>query len=237
MPSGPTKSTTQACEHAVGLVEKRVELLFQFMREVIADPSRLDEIPPSGSVVVILPADDPEFAAHERAEAERLAAEGRHVVLVTVGAEPISEEGWARLNAELWSPNWAVDLERDQPRLVYDQERDVLIVDFAQGRRRGWTWPHNELSYRLIDEETEEAFGYLVPDFLAKAVPHVPNLARALRIAELRPLNEPELAQLETIPIWHFEGEATSGPAESATDARIVVRSALDQITGDPVAV
>lgn len=59
------------------IAAKRLALTFQFMREVIADPTRLGDIPASGAMVIVVPGDDPEFVAHEREIAERLREDGR----------------------------------------------------------------------------------------------------------------------------------------------------------------
>jgi hypothetical protein len=226
-------------KQTVDLIEKRLDLSLRFMQEVIADPSRLDEIPASGSTVVILPADDPEFAEHERGQAKRLAAHGHHVVVVTVGAEPITEEGWARLNAKLprWNPVWAPDLDREQPTIVYDQERDALFIDLSGGERQGWGWPRNDLVYLLIDEETEEAFGYLIPEFVTKVVRRVPELAQALMLAEVRPLKVPEQGQLEILRSAHRHHRSSGETVRAAQVARDDVLTTLERLSGEPVAV
>lgn len=117
-------------------IAKRLALTFQFMREVIADPTRLDDIPASGAVVIVVPADDPEFAAHEREFAERLSADGRQVIVKEVGLEPISEAGWERLNATIpvWSPTWATDLDFDRATIIYDQQGTRFWLTFHRGR-------------------------------------------------------------------------------------------------------
>lgn len=201
-------------------VAKRLELTFRFMREVIADPARLDDIPSSGAVVVVLPADDPEFAAQEREYAERLRGEGRQVFLEEVGVEPITEAGWERLNAPIpaWSPTWATDLDFDRATIVYDQQRDALLVDVSRGTRHGWAWPLNELIYLLLDAETEEAFAFLIPELLSKATQRLPELTRVLRLAEMRPLSEAERGQLAILEHASANGVGGSHSDLAATE-------------------
>lgn len=202
-------------------IAKRSALTFRFMREAIADPTRLDDIPSSGAVVVVVPADDPEFAAQEREFAERLSADGRHVIVKEVGVEPITEAGWERLNAPIpaWSPKWAMDLDFDRATIVYDQQRDVLLVDVSRGTRHGWAWPLNELIYLLLDAETEEAFAFLIPEFLAKTVQRLPELTRVLRLAEMRPLSEAERGQLAILEHSSVNGVGGSHSNLDATEA------------------
>ncbi|MDQ3692458.1 MAG: hypothetical protein M3464_02355 [Chloroflexota bacterium] len=215
------------------LIIKNIDLAFAFVREVIADPTRLDDIPSSGSIVVILPPDDPDLAATNLAIAERLAADGKTVIVKQVGVAPITDEGWERLNAKLpaWAPVWATDVAPEAATVVYDQQRDALLVDLAGGRRHGWGWPLNDLVYLLLDDETEEAFAYLIPHFLSNVVARVPELTKIMAVADLRPLSDGERGHLQVLEMPSANGAEGTHSATALREARADFLADIRQLT------
>ncbi len=176
---------------------KNIRLAGRFLREVLADPSVLDRIP-DGATVVLMPApgSDPELAKANTALTNRLAEELDEVRLVPMRlSTPAAEEGrdaqLAVLEVKALRPRWAVPL--DDPAITYDRERDVLLVDFSRGQRRGMAGPHNAYARLLVHLETQEAFGYVVPEFLARVVPDRPQMSELLRFADLRSIAPDEL--------------------------------------------
>lgn len=71
-----SKMTGGLSEADVAQTTKNIALVRQFLREVVADPSRLGEMP-SGATVVLLPSDDPAQLTANLALAEQAAREGR----------------------------------------------------------------------------------------------------------------------------------------------------------------
>ncbi len=181
----------------VAQTTKNIRLAGRFIQEALADPSQLERIP-SQSTLVLMPApgSDPELAKENAVLAIRLAEEGDDVRLVPLGLPGPEAEEWR--NAQLTSfdvkalrPRWAVPLE--DPIIAYDRERDVLLVDFSRGRRRGMAGRLNTYALLLVQLEAQEAFGYVVPDFLRRVVPERPQMGELLRFAELRNIDPDEL--------------------------------------------
>lgn len=188
-------------------------LAARFIDEYLDDPDRFGNIP-DGAAVVLLPPDDPAVATANLALADRLAADGRRVVLARVGLPASDHPAWEgtmrrSLAVRTIRPGWAADLDPDRAAVTYDAGRDVLLVDLAGGRRRGSAWPVNEAVAVLVDVDAQEAFGYVVTGFLSHAVRRVPRLALILSGAALRSLTSDELGGLDlSIP-----DEATDGHA------------------------
>lgn len=61
-----------------GVVERNLALVSAFTQAIIADPSLGEEIP-KGATLVLIPDDDPELAAYNRALGERAQAAGKTV--------------------------------------------------------------------------------------------------------------------------------------------------------------
>ncbi len=174
---------------------KNIRLAGRFVREILADPSLLQRIP-SETTLVLMPTDDPKLAWENFGLAEQLAGEIENVRLRPVGLPGPEAAAWR--NAEMDTievkalrPRWAVPLE--DPIIAYDRERDVLLVDFSRGQRRGMAGPLNAYALLLVQLETQEAFGYVVPDFLRRVVPERPQMGELLRFAELRSIDPDEL--------------------------------------------
>ena len=65
-------------EADVAQTTKNIALVRQFLREVVAAPSRVDNMP-SGATVVLLPSDDPAQLAANLVLSEQATPEGRDV--------------------------------------------------------------------------------------------------------------------------------------------------------------
>lgn len=68
------------------LTAANLALAARFIDEYLDDPDRFDDIP-DGAAVVMLPPDDPGVATANREIADRLAADGRRVVLARIGPQ------------------------------------------------------------------------------------------------------------------------------------------------------
>lgn len=183
------------------LTSANLALAARFIDEYLEDPDRFGEIP-DGAAVVMLPPDDPAVATANLAIADRLAADGRRVVLARIGLPTPDHPAWEgaiqrSLEVRSIRPRWAADLDPADASVVYDAARDVLLVDLAGGRRRGRALPVNESIALLVDVEPQEAYGYVVPRFLAHAVRRAPRLAQILSVAALRSLPPDELGGLD----------------------------------------
>ena len=93
----------------------------------------------------------------------------------------------------------------------------------------------SELIYLVVDDEADEAFGYLVPDFLADAVRRVPELAQA--IAELRLLSESEQGQLEILGPLHTGYPDPNEPSQAPESVHPDLLAALSALADEPVGV
>ncbi len=216
-------------EEERALTSANLALAAQFIDEYLDDPDRFGD-PPEGAAVVLMPADDPALAAANLAMANRLAADGRRVVLARVGVPASDHSTWdgdvrRLLEVRTIRPRWAPDLDPGHAAVVYDAARDVLLVDLAGGRRRGRALPVNESVALLVDIEPQEAFGYVVPGFLAHAVRRAPRLAQVLSLAAFRSLSPDELGGLD-VPASDFA-------AGSATPTAAVDPDAIDAFVRD----
>ena len=63
---------------------KNIKLAGRFLREVLANPDLLAQVPQDASVV-ILPSDDPELAEYNRSLAARLIERGEDVIMIRLG--------------------------------------------------------------------------------------------------------------------------------------------------------
>lgn len=172
-----------------------IRLAGRFVRDVLADPSLLDRIP-SGATLVLMPTDNPKLAWENFALAEQLAGEIENVRLRPVGLPGPEAAAWRdaemdTIEVKALRPRWAVPLQ--DPLIAYDRDRDVLLVDFSRGQRRGIAGRLNAYALLLVHLETQEAFGYVVPNFLARVVPDRPRMGELLRFAELRSIAPDEL--------------------------------------------
>ncbi len=71
-------------EEERALTSANLALAAQFIDEYLDDPDRFGD-PPEGAAVVLMPPDDPAVATANLAIADRLATDGRRVVLARIG--------------------------------------------------------------------------------------------------------------------------------------------------------
>lgn len=182
-------------------VTRNIGLAFDFLDEVLADPAILDAIPDEATLVM-MPHGDPALAAANFALAEQEARTGKDVHLRPVGGPAPDAPAWkatehATAQFKMLTPRWPRQIEDQDIVLAYDRDRDALLIDFFAGRRVAVTLPFGPYVLMRVELATEEVVGYLVPDFLARAVPKMPHLARILAAAEFRPLTPDELGGME----------------------------------------
>ncbi len=194
--NAPTLTPTQVAQ-----TTKNIRLAGRFMREVLADPTLLERTP-DGSTLMLLPNDDPDLAAANLDLATRITERGQEVRLQLVGAPIPDAEQWRPQDRRGFEfremrPRWPDQPPAEQDlRVVYDGRRDVLRIDLYAGGPKEIAVPLNDPLLVLIDLESQEAFGYLVPDFLARAVRRSPRVATILAVADLRSLGIDELGGL-----------------------------------------
>ncbi len=180
---------------------KNIHLAGRFMREVLADSTLLERTP-DGSTLVLLPNDDPDLAAANLDLASRITEQGQEVRLQLVGAPSPNAEQWRAQDRRGFEfremrPRWP-----DQPplehelRVVYDGQRDLLRIDLYAHEPEAIALPVSGFLFVLVNLESEEALGYLVPHFLARAIRRSPRLATILAVADLRALRSEELGGL-----------------------------------------
>jgi hypothetical protein len=206
-----------------------LRLASRFMRELLEESPQTEPIP-EGNVLILLPEDDPDLAAANLALAKRLSAEGRSVILRRVrpaGAAAPDRPEWQvaerrSLTVRNLTPRWAGPIDDDQIVIVYDAGRDVLWIDFFGGTPRPATLPLNDFTQLTIDLASGEAFGYLIPQFLSRAIRKVPRLAQILAAAELRPLRAEELGEL-----------ASAGQDDLESQPRIETQGDLELLMQD----
>lgn len=191
-------------------VTANIRLAGQFLREAIAEPSILDAIP-DGAAVVMLPHDDPDLARANFDLGLVLGDRGREVRWRRVGGPLPEAERWSAVDLRDFrfreiTPRWQEGLDPRDLVVVYDRDRDVLLIDMAAGRRRGVALPTGPIAALLVDLETQEVFGYVMPDFLTRAVRVAPRLAMLLAAAELRSLTEEESGGLAGPSVEGGEG-------------------------------
>jgi hypothetical protein len=201
---------------------KNLKLTARFLREVLADPAKLEQLP-DRATFVLMPPDDPELAAANFALAERASRQQEPVTMFRVGVATPDHPRWEptalrTLTVRSLQPRWADDLDPTETRVVYDADRDVLLLDLAGGRRTGAAIPMGGYLLLLVDLDTQEAFGNLVVGFLRKAVRRTPRLAYVLAAAELRPLTTDELGGLVPPDAEAIEREAEPRPVLDVGD-------------------
>ncbi len=194
--NAPTLTPTQVAQ-----TTKNIRLTGRFMREVLTDPTLLVRTP-GGSTLVLLPNDDPDLAAANLDLASRAIEPGREIRLQLVGAPTPDAEQWRTQDRRGFEfremrPRWP-----EQPpvehelRVIYDGRRDVLRIDLYAGGPKEIAAPLSGSLFVLFDLDSQEAFGYLVPRFLARAVRRSPRMATILAVADLRDLRSEELGGL-----------------------------------------
>jgi hypothetical protein len=161
-------------------VEANIDLAFQFLEEIIDEPTRGEHLP-SGSTVYVVPPDAPALLRGQTGRALRAAQAGASAYLWRLGVPPGERAAW---RAHVISPHWPT--EGIDPAALYDRASDTLVIDFFRGRRQGKPIPSEAQGLLYVDEETDEVVVNVVPQFLGAVVSRDPNLIDVL----LRPETE-----------------------------------------------
>jgi hypothetical protein len=197
---------------------KNLALAERFLAEVLEDESILDGIE-KDSRLVLIPRDDQLLARANFELALRETLEGRKVALRLVGGLSSESHIWHAADVrdllmhEINLPT--PDLRAEEVRIVWDQARDTLLVDFATASRPDFRWlqidPHVLLR---VETETFNIVGYLIESFFTFEARRSPALLRAFRGAEIRAISDEELGE-EQIAIVH-RGESSLTDEEAA---------------------
>jgi hypothetical protein len=180
---------------------RNLALAEQFLADVLADESILDSVPEEARIVLVPSEGDPELGRMNFEMAVREMMHGRPVVIQRVGGLTPEAKAWRAtdkrqiLMHEVRFPTAA--MHADDVRIVFDQARDTLLVDYFGGRRIGWPLPVTPHVMLRIDPENHEVVGYLIASYLQAEAFRSPVLARALRKAEFRPITDEELGDIE----------------------------------------
>jgi len=185
------------------MTTKNLDLAGRVLQEILADPDILDEIP-DGATVVPMPFDDRELAEHNLALATAHGEAGKNVVLWRVDVPEPDVPAWRSTEIRAFSthffkPHWpqTVVPEPGDLLIVYDRDRDVLLVDFFGGKREAVGLPFKPLVALRVDPANDEVVGYLLSGFLEVMAQREPRLVTTIRRAELRAITPEEFANLE----------------------------------------
>lgn len=188
-------------ESRAATIGQNIECVRSFFRHALDDRSRIDGLPDDATIVVV-PRDDPKAAAANVSLADRRGEDETPIYLWVTdmageqGARPSPAD--RILSFRPFVVPWAEADAPNRHRFVYDAGRDVLLIDLLGGARQGLAMRPDGAAYVvLVDLETLEGFGYLVPRFLGRAILEVPKLAVAMAAAEFRPLRPEELGGLD----------------------------------------
>ncbi len=172
------------------VVNANIDLASEFLGAVFDNPAIAEEIP-SGATVVVMPADDPKRAASNFDMAARLSESGKDVSLWTTDGNV--------LHYKTVTPTWPSHLGRVKPLLDYYRETDTLRVEFVGvfDPRRPWGEVElNRLVSLIMDTQTFEILGLMIPDFLSRVVRTAPHMLSWLTAARLHGISEEEVGEL-----------------------------------------
>ncbi len=140
---------------------RNIGLAGRLLRQMLADPELLDDIPNEANLIV-LPYDDPATTLRNVAQALRLSARGETVLLRRInGPTRESERTLARLTP---------DIDRGNLVLSVDIATGTMTFDFSgidSSRQLAW-FPIGEAISLLVDQTTLDVVGYRVPEDLLK---------------------------------------------------------------------
>jgi hypothetical protein len=138
---------------------QNIGLAGRLLRQMLADPELLDDIP-DGANLIVLPYDDPATTLRNVAQALRLSARGETVLLRRInGPTRETERTLARLTP---------DIDRGNLLLSVDVATGTMTFDFSgldSDRQLAW-FPIGESIALLVDHLTRDVVGYRVPDAL-----------------------------------------------------------------------
>jgi hypothetical protein len=182
---------------------KNFALARQFLAEMLDDPAQFDAVP-EASRVILIPSDDDELAGMNVALAVQEMFRGNAVTLQRVGGPSPEAEAWRAVDQrhllmhDVRFPT--AELLASEVKIVYDQTRDTLLVDYFNGKRADFLWleisPHIILR---IDRVSHEIVGYLIASYLQSEAYRSPVIARALRKASFRSITDEELGDIAIV--------------------------------------
>ena len=200
---------------------KNLALSRQFLDDVLEDDSVLDDIP-EGTKLILIPLDDPELGQMNFEMAVHEMMQGHKVVMRRVGGLTPEAEAWRVADVrhlfmhEIKFPT--TDLHASDVKIVWDQERDTLLVDYFSGRDIEVKWlevgPHIMLR---VDTQSHEIAGYLISSFFQLEALHSAALLRAFRMADIRAITDEELGNNDIAIVR--EGETPFDDNEAAAVA------------------
>jgi hypothetical protein len=202
----------------------------RFFEMIVADPAALERLPDDATVVVV-PPDEPAVAAANIALAEQIAEEARpeYLWVTSLGGADSLAVVAAEEPLLAFRPSdipWVSASDPGQ-RIVYDPQRDTLLLELSGGARRSLALRPDAAAYFvMVDVGAGRAFGYLIPHFLGRAAREVPRLATLLVDAEFRRLRQEELGGVD---------EVLLRPSRSASNDRTDRQDAVDirSLAGD----
>lgn len=196
------------------------ELNGALIDEVFASPWLLDRIAPGATVIPVREGDSSPSLGDAVDVARRLAQEGGDPILHILGLPVPERTAWQHAHrpqiavSEL-NPAWPGDPRTVQPRLHYYADTDLLVLNFLPQRdampEDGRVVPirDRETALLLVDLETREVVGRLVPRLRAFVVPNLPVAQSWLAQAEVR--RQTPIALLHTLEDLGLGTEASDG--------------------------
>jgi hypothetical protein len=184
------RTTSSAGSDATAaMIDANLELSRRFFSAAFDNPSLLEDVP-TDATLVLIPIDDPDLARANVAAAEREASLGKRVVLRIVGVPRTERPGWDAIRLEqveftILRPRWPEGAEDDPVSLHYFQDTDVLVARFADDDRVGIAIPWHGPAILLVELDSQEVLGYLLPRFVEGVVGEAPHLRDWLRQARI----------------------------------------------------
>lgn len=212
---------------------KNLALARQFLAEILDDTAILDSLAEETRLVLV-PSGDDELACMNFELAVRELFHGIPVAIQRVGGPTPEAEAWHAADQrhlhmhEVRFPT--ADLHAGDVKIVYDQGRDTLLVDYFNGQRTDVLGlevaPHIILR---IDRTSHEIVGYLIASYLQSEAYRSPVIARALRKAAFRPITAEELGDIDIVR----QGETPFDDDEAAAVASEFIRWITPRRQGD----
>ncbi|MDQ3225408.1 MAG: hypothetical protein M3Q50_02090 [Chloroflexota bacterium] len=185
-----------------------------FIRELLDDEDSLGVIP-QGASVVLLPPDDPDDLELRDANmrmASDLAANGRNVVLWTVGMPSVT--------ASQRLVRWPAISNAQPASITYDRDQDMLEVAFSVTKQPTLPIQIIAVVTLLIERESEAAISATIHDFLAKAAPQSLVLFDLLLLSSTRLIGI-TLSEVHAIRNAMVHGQSL--PAQALVTSRQIV--------------
>jgi hypothetical protein len=186
--SAPT-TTNGLADETAAMIDANLELSRRFFAAAFDDPSLLDDLPKDATLVLI-PFDDPDLARVNMIAAEREEGLGKRVVLRFVGMPRTDRPEWdanrvEQVRLKMIRPRWPEGSADDPVTLHYYQDTDALVARFVDDERVGVAIPWRRPTLLLVDPDSQDVIGYLLPRFVEGVVDEAPHLRDWLRQAKV----------------------------------------------------